>query len=705
MKKIILIWFVVVWSFLLYSFLVTNTASVNSQKETIIVLSWSVKETIEVVGNVELVDEQQLSFNIVWTITEVNVKAGDIVKKWDVIAKIDNKDAVNNIKNAELTLQNAEISLQELYKWPDESNILQAKNTITKAEEWVLISQEQLEILKINQENTKNKALEDIENLRKDWDNSKADLEAMKKDLETAKNNLEISQKELELLQKNQNQTFNSTIFNQETTIKNIENTLKDYLAEVDTINTEADYILWVSETNVKKNDDFEIYLWAKNTNYKSQASSFLNQSLQNYKDLKKLVNSYDYSWNKDDLIEILDKVLNTYNWLYQMTDTLYYTIENSVEWTALPSSKITELKTKFSAYRSVVLTKISLITQAQNTIKNLSDTNLINQTNENAISKQNEAIKSAETAVSKQELAITKQELAISTKETDIKNAVKSYEELLTNQKINLTAKQNEVENAKKALEIAKTSYQELMDWATPENIEKASNAVKQAEIWLDNANKKLEDYELTAPFDGIIRKVDYMVWDNLKNDTNKYIYIENPDLIEIIVKLDQVDVVNVEVWDEAKIIFDAYSETSVSAKVSLVDSTPISNAWVISYEVKLVLDDWIFEGKLFSGMTSSVEMVMKQKDDVLILVDEAILEENWKYLVYVEKNWIEEKREVQVWLSGDWISEIISGLNEWDKVVYEVEEFELKINENMDSKMKEQEEMESQFNDIRMK
>jgi hypothetical protein len=36
---------------------------------------------------------------------------------------------------------------------------------------------------------------------------------------------------------------------------------------------------------------------------------------------------------------------------------------------------------------------------------------------------------------------------------------------------------------------------------------------------------------------------------------------------------------------------------------------------------------------------------------------------------------------------------------------VVYEVEEFELKINENMDSKMKEQEEMESQFNDIRMK
>ncbi|MDR1945476.1 MAG: hypothetical protein LBQ59_05540 [Candidatus Peribacteria bacterium] len=49
-----------------------------------------------------------------------------------------------------------------------------------------------------------------------------------------------------------------------------------------------------------------------------------------------------------------------------------------------------------------------------------------------------------------------------------------------------------------------------------------------------------------------------------------------------------------------------------------------------MISYKVKLVLEDGVFEKKLFSGMTSSVEMIMKQKDDVLVLIDEALIEEN---------------------------------------------------------------------------
>jgi hypothetical protein len=38
-------------------------------------------------------------------------------------------------------------------------------------------------------------------------------------------------------------------------------------------------------------------------------------------------------------------------------------------------------------------------------------------------------------------------------------------------------------------------------------------------------------------------------MVGDNLRNDTNKYVYLENPNLVEITVRLDQIDIVNVAV------------------------------------------------------------------------------------------------------------------------------------------------------------
>lgn len=49
-------------------------------------------------------------------------------------------------------------------------------------------------------------------------------------------------------------------------------------------------------------------------------------------------------------------------------------------------------------------------------------------------------------------------------------------------------------------------------------------------------------------------------MPWDNLKNENDMYVYIENPNLFEVTVKLDQIDVVKVKIWDPAIITFDSY-------------------------------------------------------------------------------------------------------------------------------------------------
>jgi multidrug efflux pump subunit AcrA (membrane-fusion protein) len=233
------------------------------------------------------------------------------------------------------------------------------------------------------------------------------------------------------------------------------------------------------------------------------------------------------------------------------------------------------------------------------------------------------------------------------------------------------VVTKEKDVTSKEKSLEISKISYEELMEWPTTENISKANNSIRQAQIKLDNANKNLDDYVLTAPFDWIVRTVDYMVWDNLKNDTNKYIYIENPDLIEITVKLDQVDVVNVEVWDDAEITFDAYTKNPAKAKVSLIDTTPVSTSWVISYEVKLVLDDEDFDKRILSWMTANVEIIIDQRENVLILKTQAIKEREWKSYVTLEENWTRREVEIETWFSANWDTEILSWLNEWDRIV----------------------------------
>lgn len=62
--------------------------------------------------------------------------------------------------------------------------------------------------------------------------------------------------------------------------------------------------------------------------------------------------------------------------------------------------------------------------------------------------------------------------------------------------------------------------------------------------ELDLATTKKNLDNYKLTAPFDGIVRKLDFQVGDNLTNDEQKYIYIENPDLIQVSILFDQIDI-----------------------------------------------------------------------------------------------------------------------------------------------------------------
>jgi len=60
------------------------------------------------------------------------------------------------------------------------------------------------------------------------------------------------------------------------------------------------------------------------------------------------------------------------------------------------------------------------------------------------------------------------------------------------------------------------------------------------------------------------------------LTSDTDKYVYIENPDLLVISVSLDQIDIVNVKQWTKAKVIFDAFPKKEFNASIATIDYTP---------------------------------------------------------------------------------------------------------------------------------
>lgn len=618
----------------------TNTSTNTTYKVDL----WDIKKSINVVWNSQLVDEQSLSFNKVWTITKVNFKPGDSIKKWDIIAEIDNSDAYTSIDDAQLNLDNAKISLNDLYKWAEQTQILQAQNNIDTSQFNLEIAKKQLDNLKITQKNILDKLLE--------W------IDTSKKDLASSLSNLELSKNDLELQKKQIGNSLDNTVVNKNTTIQNIEDSFRWNLVDAQKMIQDWDYIMWVSVENRDRNDSFESYLWAKNSSAKTSASSTLSEAFALYEKLKSDLDNYKYDWNKDTITNLLNSYLALYNKIYEASDYVYKAADSSIIsiwW--LSDTQINTMKSTMSSDRSSSLSKITSIKAQINSLKTLTDTDLISQWNDNTIASKEASIKS-------QELNIEKSKL-------DIKNLIKSYDETVSSQKIAFETSQKDIDNKERSLEVAKLNLSDLLKWPTDSNVRKAQNTIKQAELKLSTAKENLADYNLIAPFDWVVRKIDYMVWDNLSTDTWKFVYIENPNLLEITVMLDQIDIVSVKVGSEALVTFDAYPTIPVKAKITSIDTTPTEGNWVVTYEVKIVLVDPWFAKKILSWMTTNIEIITEQKQNILVIKNTAISEKNWKKYVILQNNWTELETEIQTWIFSWWFTEVVSWLKQWDIVV----------------------------------
>jgi uncharacterized protein (DUF3084 family) len=126
-----------------------------------------------------------------------------------VIAQLDDSDGYDEIEQAKLSLENAKLNLQELYEEVDESKKLKAQNDIDNTQKSINITQEELANLKITQNNSLEKSLQNIEMLQKE--------------LETAKNNLEIEKQDLNLLKQEKDNNLSDTVSNTDKIVKNLE--------------------------------------------------------------------------------------------------------------------------------------------------------------------------------------------------------------------------------------------------------------------------------------------------------------------------------------------------------------------------------------------------------------------------------------------------------------------------------------------------
>lgn len=413
--------------------------------------------------------------------------------------------------------------------------------------------------------------------------------------------------------------TVDSVFLNLPTIVTKIDNVLYSYeigSTEISVGPTENNSTALINSVDAADRSKLENFQTTAQDNYKTARTSY-DLNLSHYKSIT------HYS-DKAAIESLLDKTLRTTKAVSQAIKS-----ENNYldAWIDLRSekdlsifSKVNEYKTNLSTYTGQTNGYVSSLLSVQRTLQDNRD--------------------------------------SIASIERDL-------EEMDRNNPIELASAQTSIKDKEYSLEKLKSGPEAL-------DIKSQEFSIKQKQDALSDAVKKLEDYTIRAPFDGVITTIDLKKGDQLSSNAAVTTIITKQNLAEI--TLNEVDVAKVKVGQKVNLTFTAIEDLNITGEVAEIDSIGTVSQGVVNYAVKIAFDTQ--DERIKPQMSVTATITTDQKFDILVVPNSAVKTEN-------EKNYIEiinsenqnsqtpEKKYIEVGLSNDTNTEILSGLNEGDQII----------------------------------
>jgi len=276
---------------------------------------------------------------------------------------------------------------------------------------------------------------------------------------------------------------------------------------------------------------------------------------------------------------------------------------------------------------------------------------------------------------------------LALDTAEENLKIAQANYDNVLAgydSSQVNLRKKQ--LEAAEVAVELAQkniddldrgVALQGLHVTAAERSIEQAGQAVDLAKQAVVDAQRQLDEATITAPFDGVVAQVLAEEGDIVPSPTlapQPVIRLINPDLLELLIDVDEIDIPLVTLGQAAVVNVDALPDQEFSGKVTSIYPVPVEVGGVVLYKVRISLESPGGAG-IKIGMSASADIVAREHRGVLIVPSRAVTRNNQgQTIVKVQTDGEITERAVEVGLDDGLRAEITSGLAEGETVIVEV-------------------------------
>jgi HlyD family secretion protein len=208
---------------------------------------------------------------------------------------------------------------------------------------------------------------------------------------------------------------------------------------------------------------------------------------------------------------------------------------------------------------------------------------------------------------------------------------------------------------------------------------VAQAKAQIAQAKAALDDADENLRYATITSPMDGVMLSKDVEVGDAVSSilvlGSQATLVATLGDISEVYVlgKVDEADIGKVYLGQDAHIVVESFKDKTFQGKVTKISPLGVEKDNVTTFEVRVSIQN--ATGELRANMSANAEVILEEKKNVLLVPEGALIFDKDKNVtVEIPDPKADDGRKklaVKIGISNGVKSEILSGLNEGQKVI----------------------------------
>ena len=195
----------------------------------------------------------------------------------------------------------------------------------------------------------------------------------------------------------------------------------------------------------------------------------------------------------------------------------------------------------------------------------------------------------------------------------------------------------------------------------ASRSEVERTGAEARALEAVAEATRRKLDDYELRAPIEGVVLRRDGEPGE-MVDTSDTVFWIGDPKPLRITAEVDEEDVPRIAPGQKALLRADAFPDRVLAGE--LVSITPMGDPVQKTYRVRIALPD---DAPLLIGMTVEANIVVRETEDALLVPTTALRDGH----LFVMAGDRALRRPVELGVQGPRLSEVRAKLGEGEMVI----------------------------------